>query len=511
MKPVRFLACCLALLAVLPSHAATNDWFGIHVVDEATGHGVPLVELETVNHLRYVTDNAGWVAIQEPGWVGQPVFFMIRSHGYEFPKDGFGYAGTAVTYAPGGRTTLRLKRGNVAERLYRVTGEGRYRDSVLLGEPVPQGEPALRALVVGQDSVQLAPYHGRLLWFWGDTSRLRYPLGQFHTSGAWSALPGTAGFDPTRDPELHYWTNHDGFSRDMVPLKPGEKGVVWIDGLVTVPDAHGQERLVAHYSHRESLAKQIHHGLAVWNDAREIFELSQTLPNEEVWRFIQGHPVKYTSEGHDYLLCGDHLPNIRVPARLEDVLNPARYEAWTCLSTNRAPKGELLPQRDAAGALQWAWRSDVAPTRNRDEQRWLKAGLVKTHELRFLPLDTESGKPVLLHGGSVRWNAHRQRWIAIAVESGGTSSALGEVWYAEARDPLGPWPKARKIATHEHYSFYNPVHHDLFDQQGGRLIQFEGTYSESFSGNPTATSRYDYNQMMYRLDLDDPRLATTHD
>jgi hypothetical protein len=496
---------CLVPLSGLPLHAATNDWFGIRVVDESTGRGVPLVELETVNHLRYVTDNAGWVALQEPGWAGQPVFFTIRSHGYEYPKDGFGYAGVAVTNTPGAHVTVKLKRHNVAERLYRVTGEGRHRDSVLLGEPAPAGEPAIRGLVVGQDSVQLAPYHGRLLWFWGDTARLRHPLGQFRTSGAWSVLPGAAGFDPTRDIDLHYWTDREGFSREMVPLPTGEKGVVWIDGVVTVPDAKGQERLVAHFSHRESLARQLRHGFAVWNDGREAFEPTVTLPEAEVWRFLQGHPVKHTMAGREYLLCGDHLPNIRVPARLEDVLNPASYEAWTCLSTNRNP------QRDAAGALSWAWQRDTAPTRNRDEQRWLKAGLVQTNELRFLPLDTESGKTVLLHGGSVRWNAHRQRWIAIAVESGGTSSALGEVWYAEARDPLGPWRKARRVVTHERYSFYNPVHHDVLDREGGRLIQFEGTYAETFSGNPTATPRYDYNQMMYRLDLDDPRLAATHE
>ena len=47
----------------------------------------------------------------------------------------------------------------------------------------------------------------------------------------------------------------------------------------------------------------------------------------------------------------------------------------------------------------------------------------------------------------------------------------------------------------------------MFDQEGGRIIYFEGTYTNSFSGNPFKTPRYDYNQMMYRLDLADPRLA----
>src|SRR6266702_829754 len=62
----------------------------IRVVDAETGHGVPLVELVTVNHVRFVTDNAGRVAFHEPGLMGREVFFTIRSHGYEMKRDGFG-------------------------------------------------------------------------------------------------------------------------------------------------------------------------------------------------------------------------------------------------------------------------------------------------------------------------------------------------------------------------------------------------------------------------------------
>jgi hypothetical protein len=40
------------------------------------------------------------------------------------------------------------------------------------------------------------------------------------------------------------------------------------------------------------------------------------------------------------------------------------------------------------------------------------------------------------------------------------------------------------------------------------VIFFEGTYTHTFSGSAeNATPRYDYNQIMYRLNLDDPRLA----
>jgi hypothetical protein len=120
--------------------------------------------------------------------------------------------------------------------------------------------------------------------------------------------------------------------------------------------------------------------------------------------------------------------------------------------------------------------------------------------------DALTGKVVLIHRSSIQWNAYRKSWIMIANQNKGDTSLLGEVWYAEAPTPAGPWLKAVKIATHPKYTFYNPRQHSFFDQDGGRLIYFEGTYAETFSGNPVPTPRYDYNQLMYRLDLSDPRL-----
>ena len=136
----------------------------------------------------------------------------------------------------------------------------------------------------------------------------------------------------------------------------------------------------------------------------------------------------------------------------------------------------------------------------------LAAGRMRPDEANFLPKNVDGEDRVLLHRGSVRWNAYRKCWIMIAAQIGG-SSQLGEIWYAEAAAPTGPWRRAKKIVTHDRYSFYNPVHHPFLDQDGGRVIYFEGTYTAEFSGNPVATPRYDYNQIMYRLDLDDPRLA----
>ena len=95
------------------------------------------------------------------------------------------------------------------------------------------------------------------------------------------------------------------------------------------------------------------------------------------------------------------------------------------------------------------------------------------------------------------------------------ATVLGEVWYAEADAPEGPWTRACKIITHANkkddaHDFYNPTQHPFFDQDGGRVIYLEGSYVNTFSGNPNQTPYYEYNQIMYRLDLSDPRLTVTH-
>jgi hypothetical protein len=119
--------------------------------------------------------------------------------------------------------------------------------------------------------------------------------------------------------------------------------------------------------------------------------------------------------------------------------------------------------------------------------------------------DLESGRLLDFRSGSVSWNPYRKKWIMIAEESRGGAFS-GETWYAEAPLAVGPWRTARKVVSHNRQSFYNPVHHPFFDQDGGRLIYFEGTYADTTPGAPEATPRYDGNVLMYRLDLSDERL-----
>src|SRR6185437_14997476 len=197
---IRFLLAVLLLSSTL--RAAP---FVIEVVDEQTNRGVPLVELRSSSNVRYFTDSAGIAAIDEPGWINQKVFFFITSFGYEFPADGFGEHGTAVEVKPGGAVKLKIKRLNIAERLYRITGEGIYRDTVLAGRKAPIEQPLLNAQTTGSDSVESAIYKGKIHFFWGDTGKLSYALGNFQTTGAVADLPGSGGLDPSIGINLRYF------------------------------------------------------------------------------------------------------------------------------------------------------------------------------------------------------------------------------------------------------------------------------------------------------------------
>lgn len=487
----------LALLADLPRP------FVVTVIDDQTGRGIPLVELRTTNEQVFLTDNQGVVALIEPGLMGQRVFFHVRSHGYEVPADGFGFRGKALQVEEGGSAELRVRRVNIAERLYRVTGSDLYRDSVLAGRDVPIRRPLLNAQVFGSDSVVNGIYRGKLRWFWGDTNRPAYPLGNFHVPGAVSSLPSDGGLDPAIGVDLDYFVAPDGFAKPTCNM-PGD-GPTWIGGLAVLRDPDGRERMFATYAKIKGFLTAYERGFVEWDDDAHEFRKVATYPVDAPIR-PDGHTFFHADHGVEHIYFSTPMPLTRVRATPEAYLDLARYETFTPLRPG-SRLDALQLDRDASGRLRYAWRRDTPAVGPAEQKSLLESGALEPHEPLIQLRDADSGKPVAAHSGSVEWNPYRERWTLITVEMGGSSSLLGEVWYAEADTPVGPWAYARKVVTHDKYSYYNPKQHPYFARDGGRLIYFEGTYTSSFSGNPVATPRYDYNQVMYRLDLDDPRLA----
>lgn len=484
--------------------AAEDKPFAIQVVDEQTGRGVPLVEFRTVSNVCFYSDSAGWVAIADPTLLNRRVFFTVSSNGYEFPADGFGQHGVAMELKPGGQADIKIKRLNVAERLYRITGEGIYRDSVLLGRPTPIRQPISNAQVAGQDSCQAAVYHGKIHWFWGDTMRLSYPLGQYGTSGAVSELPQGGGLDPAVGIDLSYYVDDHGFSRPMFSQDGNHPQ--WLDGLIVVKDDHGADRLIGRVSRMKGVSECVSRSLVVFDEDAKKFQTLADIPLTAPLALC-GHPFVVKEGETSYIYCGECFPNIRVRADWKSIQDLTQYEAFTCMKTG-SRYDRLTPNLDRVdhGPLIWEWKRDTAALDAKRLWELVARGWIKAEETAFRPHDVETRKAILLASGSVRYNEFRKKWILIGCQLHGSSSELGEIWYSEADHPEGPWLWAHKIVTHNHYSFYNPVQHAFFDQQGGRIIYFEGTYSNTFSGNEHPTPLYDYNQIMYRLDLADPRL-----
>ena len=515
VRDVSFVFCVTLLIFALSltafaqrARADARDYFRITVVDSDTGRGVPLVELQTTNQLRFWTDSNGIVALNEPDLMGQKVYFQIKSHGYEYSKDGFGNRGVAFQVTRGGQEQIKLKRLNIAERLYRITGSGIYRDSVLLGAKVPLQQPVLNSLVTGQDTVMATPYKGKIFWLWGDTNRLAYPLGNFATSSATSLLPARGGLDPSAGIDLTYWTDAEGFSKKMMPMEGNMP--VWLGGLFTLRQANGQELLFARYAQVKSDSQVNEQGLALFNDSKAVFEKAGVFNGALL---PDGHPFQATANAQSYFYfqpsnSSEAAPLLRIRADKASVLNPQTYQSFTCLQAGaRYEKAATKLDRNAAGKLVYSWKTDTPPLSYDQRQELIANGKMTAGESLLQLRDIETDAPIQSHGGSVFWNAFRRRWIMISGQAGGSPSYLGELWFAEADTPVGPWTYARKIVTHDKYTFYNPTQHPFFDQAGGRLIYFEGTYTNTYSGNADKTPRYDYNQIMYRLTLDDARLS----
>ena len=191
MMPMSWLTAALAAtpsqlsLPPPPPDAAAALHFRISAVDGETGRGVPLVLIRTGDFVQQYSDSAGNVAFFEPGLMDQPVWFSVMADGYNLSSslaanpsvqvyDGPYNSGVTLNAISGGSATIVLDRVQHAERAYRLTGGGLYRDSVLTGDTaaIP---PSVRERAVidfgsgsiGQDTLQLATYRNKTLWLFG--------------------------------------------------------------------------------------------------------------------------------------------------------------------------------------------------------------------------------------------------------------------------------------------------------------------------------------------------------
>jgi hypothetical protein len=485
MHALKFLVASLGLSVIVPAIAegprtgasaqelashtdrsvleASPEPFRIDVVDQDNGWAVPLVTLRTTHNLAFVTDNAGLIAIDQAELMGREVFFHVDGCGYEAAKDGFGYRGVRLTPEAGGSAKIEVKRTNIAKRLGRLTGGGLLAHSARLGLEKSRTDSG----VFGCDSVQRAVHGDRLFWIWGDTSLPHYPLGVFHASGATTALSSLADAAPPLRVQFDYFRDDRQRPRSVAKM-PGS-GPTWLSGLISLPDRDGRPQLVASYVKIKPPLEAYERGLCVWNEQLERFQQHKVVwtrssdspkppsqPDGHPALWPDGHPALGDDDaGKRWVLFGNPLPTLKCPAT---------FEAW------------------------------------QDPTQWVSI------EPQATVTSASDGQPVKPHSGSIAWNPYRQRWVTVFMQRFGKPSAFGELWYAEADTPTGPWGPAVKVLSHQNYTFYNPrIHFESFDEESPVLL-FEGTYTQLFANRPEPTPRYDYNQILYRLDLDDPAL-----
>jgi hypothetical protein len=431
----------------------------IEVVDKSNGWPVPLVQLTTTSDVSFVTDNAGVVAFDLPEFMDRETWLTVFSHGYELKADGFGNRGVRFTPKPGGTFKIEIERQQIAKRLGRLTGSGIFAESQKLGDFGSWKETG----VTGTDTVQTALHNGKLYWLWGDTNLPGYPLGIFNTPVATTPLKPLVSLKPPTGIAFDYMRNEKGAPRGTIDI-PG-RGPVWLSGFVSLPDASGSNHLVATWSKIEGMLKPKEFGLAEWNERTERFDVvtsfwkkSDAEP-EPPKVFPDGHPVVWKDEKGKSWLYLNGPPNFKCPAT---------YEAW------------------------------------KDGSQWQGVERVKSFKA------ADGGGNVDVATASLAWSGYRRKWVMIVQQKFGKPSVFGEVWYVEGDTPEGPWGPAVKIATHQNYTFYNiQIDWQLISPDEPVLL-FEGTYTTTFTDNKIKTPRYDYNQVLYRLDLDDPALKPAH-
>ncbi len=425
------------------------------------------------NGVEHITDSAGWIRIEEPGLMHSRILVDVSSPGYRMPPGDKSAAGLEIALSPASEITVPLVRVDIAQRIYRVTGTGIYRDSELLKRevPLPLGNHA--AGLVSAWGVQRAALGTKVLWCWRQAllSNERNP--SLNVVGAWSDHPEHGGLDPTQG--IHYSYHTSGSDQAHSLLTADEPGGIWMEGLTSVPDESGKLQLVAHYTREGTKGERAEHGIAIWTEQKR-FERIVILGDEYEWQFPAGQCVTRRGEDAEWCYFAAPFCRVRCPARLDAVRNPGSYQA---LAWDRNQQKHT-------------WQQERPPLTQREESVGVADGSI-TQPLTQVENAT-TRRPVSIQESSIEWNPHHRCYVMIA------SSADGDLWFSESPHIQGPWKNAIRILSADPGKCAAPVQHPFMNQEGGRIIWFETAYLES------SLPRYDGTELMYRLDLADLRL-----
>lgn len=520
-----YVFCALCLTVV------KSEYFRILAVEvDSNGieSGIPLVLFRTAgNYISLFTDSAGNAAFNEPGLMDGPLFFNVLADGYEIdpspsveiyelPYD----SGVVLNVSKYGSAKVLMRRTQMAARLYRLTGSGLYRDSVLTNASGDIPDSIISSCreviddvgVLGQDTVMTGTYKGKVFWFFGDTTCQRSARQNncedygMYTVGATSCVPQSNGKCKANEPPgLKYFSSQEGGFLHVKPMAPDiapYEQNTWIAAVMVFTNSNGEEVMYSNYMKNPGdgeNAGSIQSGMAKWNDALEVFEATSSWPLDIA--FLNGvHTMQLLGEdvnadGYVYMSGG-----LRVLATEETVIEYTSYQQYN-LDTHMWEY--LYAGLGRLGEGNSTTAKHVGATTRK----------IKLHLTSLLPSSWSVA--------SVEWSEYVGMYVVL-----GNGGMHGGIYLAVGPRVTGPWSKGVLVASHNTSgtSCYNQVLLPHLFRDNGRYIQFACTFTAMWSDTDNEFSdsswstclfgmndgancantvpRYEYNNLVYEVDVE---------
>ena len=224
--------------------------------------------------------------------------------------------------------------------------------------------------------------------------------------------------------------------------------------------------------------------------------------------YPEGHTFQRTDPaGATHVYFCQPYPWVRCVATVEGLKDPAHYEGYTCLAPGATRAGPAAgPGRRGASCP--GWKARTPPLDFETQKKLIEAGSLSADEAPLRLKNVETGEEVRVSWGG-RGLERLSQPVGLRVRGDVRRDVVaGGGLLRRGRCAGGAVDRGSQDRHARQVHVLQPPAPPVFRPgRWRRLIYFEGTYSRTFSGNPVATPRYDYNQVMYRLDLADPRLG----
>ena len=544
------------VVAISLAPAARGTPFRIDIVDQATGRGVPMVRLSAAGTWAYSDSNGvvAWTDLLDKG----RLTFTPLTDGYELAHSSsqgiVGNAGVELNPTSGGRAVIKLNRTQVAERLYRLTGQGIYSDSVMVNASSPIADPILApAGITGQDGGTPAVYKGLAYWFWGDTNCARYDSNCGSQRDNWNDTAaifttGATSVITQNPPSLKYFTRVSGGFENpaqMAPVQPmeykGKSCRTWIGSVCSFTDEDTHEEVLMAIYMKPDLNKpgpmlNQARGLLQWSDTLSRFRtltayhdpstpctLPQGCTQTDVFGMYTVHRLGPDADPN-YVYFGKPFTHYRVRRSVKAMANQSAWESFS----------PLKPGTDEVDPAGYGWKTNLSWFGQAAELRLIQQGKLSRSAARMQVKDPAGNigrcdwnSTPIMGNGDVQYNNYLKQYVLIAqkaVHPCEKESTYGEIWLSLAPNITGPWNSVHRIATHATTgsSCYNPLQLPFLEEGGGSRIYFACTVTSAFSysvkhhGTPkgfacawdgvggrgcsVAIPKYEYNNMVFAVD-----------